>query len=78
MENGFEIEEIQPSNEFAFSTHSVPPDQVLNLCQTVYSKHPKAYVIKIYGEKWDIKIGLSENASTYLKKALTAFKKALV
>lgn len=75
LENGFEFSECKPSEIINFSTHFVPPNQILNLCQKVYNKTPKSYIMAIEGFDWDIKIGLSKKASTNLDKALTYFKK---
>ncbi|MDP3312814.1 hydrogenase maturation protease [Lutibacter sp.] len=73
IKNGFSIEQIFPAKEFAFSTHSIPPDQVLNLCKIVYNKTPKAYLIAIEGYEWDIKIGLSKRAFINLINAKNHF-----
>ena len=70
---GFLIEPIFPADKVAFSTHAVPPNQILNLCETIYNKKPKAYVIKIDGYEWDIEIGLSEKAKLNLKNAFNYF-----
>lgn len=74
LKDGFLFEVLKPSHKFEFTTHAVPPSQILNLCQTVYHKCPKAYLIKITGTNWDYKIELSNQASSNLKKALKAFK----
>jgi hydrogenase maturation protease len=71
---GFEIEQIYPAKQVAFSTHAVPPNQILNLCETIYNKKPKAFVIKIQGYKWDIEIGLTEQAKINLINAFSYFK----
>lgn len=71
--NGFCIERLYPSEKVAFSTHAVPPNQILNLCQNIYHKKPTAYVIKIDGYLWDFKIGLSQKASENLLNAYTQF-----
>ena len=73
LEKGFTIERIYPAEQVAFSTHAVPPNQVLNLCNTVYDKNPKAYVVKIQGYEWDIKIELSIQAKKNLEKAFKVF-----
>ncbi|MCF6181086.1 hydrogenase maturation protease [Lutibacter sp.] len=75
LKNGFSIEPLKASSKFEFTTHSVPPNQILNLCETVYHKTPKAFVIKIEGFKWNYKILLSKQAKLNLKKALLSFKK---
>lgn len=69
LKNGFSIEQIYPSEQVSFSTHSVPPNQILNLCETIYAKKPNAYLVKIQGYNWDIEIGLSKPAKTNLSAA---------
>ena len=70
---GFEIVPIVASEEVAFSTHFVPPDQVLNLSDSIYQKKPKAFAIKIQGYQWDIEMGLSKQANANLNSAFDAF-----
>jgi hydrogenase maturation protease len=72
--NGFAIEQIYPAEKVAFSTHAVPPNQILNLCETIYHKKPKAYVIKIDGYSWDFTISLTKKAQNNLISALSNFK----
>jgi len=73
LNNGFAIEPISASQKVLFSTHSVPPEQILNLCQTVYDKNPSAILIKIQGYHWDFEINLSEQAKTNLQNAFSYF-----
>lgn len=73
LENGFAFERIYPAKTFSFSTHSVPPNQILNLCETLYAKKPKAYLLKIQGYQWNVEIGLSKQAETNVKKAFSYF-----
>ncbi|MBE0422893.1 MAG: hydrogenase maturation protease [Lutibacter sp.] len=77
LENGFAFECIYPAEEVSFSTHSVPPNQILNLCENLYAKKPKAYLMKIQGYNWDIGFGLSKLAKTNLKNAITYFFESL-
>lgn len=72
--DGFKIERLYPAKQVAFSTHEVPPNQILNLCETIYLKKPKAYLVKIQGYIWDIEIGLSEKATDNLIKSFAHFK----
>lgn len=73
VKNGFSMEQIYPAEEVSFSTHLVPPNQILNLCETLYAKKPKAYLMKIQGYQWNIEIGLSKQAKTNLKQAVSYF-----
>ncbi len=76
--NGFKIERIYPSEAVTFSTHAVPPEQILNLCATIYHKKPKAYVIKIDGYEWGFKIELSNEAEKNLNNAIKSFTQVLL
>ena len=73
LNEGFSIERLYPSENVAFSTHAVPPNQILNLCENIYHKKPKAYLIKIQGFEWNFKIGLTKKASENLKSAFKNF-----
>ena len=74
LNEGFTIEQLYPSEKVSFSTHAVPPNQILNLCETIYNKNPKAFMIKIQGYVWDIEIGLSAKATENLTKTIANFK----
>ncbi len=71
LKQGFSISELTPSKKVNFSTHAVPPNQILYLCETVYNKKPKSYTLEIQGYHWNIEIKLSNEAQLNLKKALT-------
>jgi len=73
LKEGFFIERIYPSVQVSFSTHAVPPNQILNLCETIYNKKPKAYVVIIQGTNWDFEIGLSKQAKINLNNAVNKF-----
>jgi hydrogenase maturation protease len=73
----FSFEKLLPSKEVSFSTHTIPPNQVLNLCKTIYAKEPKAYIIKIKGYIWDIEIGLSDKAKLNLVNAFHSFNQKI-
>jgi hypothetical protein len=45
------------------------PESVLALCQDIYGKHPKAYVLAIRGYNWDFAEGLSSKAIKNLEEA---------
>ena len=73
LKNGFAMERVYPSKEVSFSTHEVPPNQILNLCETIYNKTPNAYIIKIEGYQWDFEIQLSTQAKINLNNAINKF-----
>jgi len=71
----FKIQECFPKETHHFSSHALPPETILYLANTIYSKKPKSYVIGISGESYQLKIGLTEKATLNLKKAILSFKK---
>lgn len=75
LKSGFSFERIYSAEEVSFSTHSVPPNQILNLCKTIYGKTPNTYLIKIQGYSWNIEVGFSKQAKTNLKQAFNYFTK---
>lgn len=73
LKGGFTFERLYPAEEVSFSTHSVPPNQILSLCKTIYAKNPKSFLLKIQGYNWDIGVGLSKLAKTNLQHAFSYF-----
>jgi hydrogenase maturation protease len=75
LENGFSIEKLKPAPKFEFTTHTVPPSQLLCLCKDIYKKEPNAFVLKIQGYQWEYQINLSDKANLNLQKALLKINK---
>ena len=75
IENGFEITEIFPAEEYFFSSHLQSPEAVLYLNKTLYQNQPKAYLIKIQGKDFELKDGLSDEARENLQNAFERFEK---
>ena len=75
---GFKMEQISTSEQVSFSTHAVPPNQILNLCEAIYQKKPKAFIIKIDGYEWDFKIELTKEAHINLQQAFDYFTSVFV
>jgi len=66
-----------PKETHHFSSHALPPETILYLASTIYDKTPKSYIIGISGESYQLKVGLTEKATSNLKKAIHSFKKIL-
>jgi len=66
----FDFNEIFPSREIAFTTHAMAPAAVLALCEELYGRRPKAYLLAIRGYEWEIKEELSERAAGTLASTL--------
>ena len=75
LKDGFFWEKALPKETHHFSSHALPLETILYLTQSVYGKQPESYVMGIFGENFDLNIGLSEQAEVYLAKALIFFRK---
>jgi hydrogenase maturation protease len=73
----FRLKKIKPSGSIAFSTHSMSPESVLALCEELYKKRPKAYMLAIKGYKWEVNEPLSAKAKVNLRRAGEFMKKKL-
>jgi hydrogenase maturation protease len=61
--------EIGPSADIAFTTHEMSPASVLALCHELYGRAPRAYLLSIRGEDWEIGEGLSARGRANLARA---------
>lgn len=71
---GFTIQKCFPKETHHFSSHALPPETILYLASSVYSKNPESFIVGISGESYELKIGLTKTAKSNLNKALTSFK----
>ncbi len=74
LPDGFQLTRCEPSKEFAFTTHVLPPGAVLSLCRELYGKSPRSDMLMIQGTSWDLRIGMSPEAEQYLENALQFFR----
>jgi hydrogenase maturation protease len=68
----FSISELQSAQEFAFTTHAMSFSTVLSLCEELYSRRPRTYLMAVPGYEWEIGEGLSARASQNLESAYAA------
>ncbi|MEP3048088.1 MAG: hydrogenase maturation protease [Roseibium sp.] len=70
----FTFREIQPGAPEVLGSHSLVPETVLALCETLYGAKPQAYVLGISGYDYgDVKEGLSPKAAGNLAQAEAFF-----
>ncbi|NJL25975.1 MAG: hydrogenase maturation protease [Calothrix sp. SM1_5_4] len=67
----FQVERLEPSAGVEFSTHAMRPESVLSLCEELYQRRPRAYMLALPGYEWDIQDQLSEPAARNMRRALT-------
>ena len=77
LPNGVDRRRCEPSADYQFSTHALPPRAVLSLCQDLYPRTPSAQLFMIEGRDWDLGTGLSAAAKSHLERALERFRTAL-
>lgn len=67
----FSLTPISPALEISFTTHAMHPASVVALCNQLYSKFPKCYLLEMRGFEWEMKEGLSKAAESILEQTLT-------
>jgi hydrogenase maturation protease len=72
------LTEVTGESEVSFTTHAASPGYILKLCQDLFNKNPKVYLLHIKGYRWEFKEGLSEQAENNLQKALSFIKEYLI
>ena len=73
LSGGVDFARCIPAPAAAFSTHYMPPEQVLHLCSTLFQAKPNAFLLEIQGEQWGIGTGISQRAAGNLEKAVKIF-----
>ncbi len=77
LPDGFQWAPCEPSRDFEFTTHVLPPAAVLYYCQDLYGKTPRADLLLIQGEQWELGNGMSPEAEDRLGDALKFFRESL-
>jgi hydrogenase maturation protease len=70
----FVLTEITPSPKVEFSMHSVSASFVVKLCNDIYEKTPKSFLLHLKGYEWDFKTGITQRALENLNKAFEFMK----
>jgi hydrogenase maturation protease len=74
LPGGFRWTPCEPTANFEFTTHVLPPRGVLHYCESLYGARPRADLLMIQGAAWGLEIGLSPVAETHLERALRFFR----
>jgi hydrogenase maturation protease len=69
LPGGFELRRCEPAAGFAFTTHALPPEAVLFVCEQLYGRRPEARSLLIAGKHWSLGTDLSGAAETNLRRA---------
>lgn len=74
----FSFNPIKPARKIAFTTHAMNPESVIALCDELYKKKPKAYMLSINGFKWDVAEKMTSEAERNLGPAIEFIKQKLL
>lgn len=74
----FEMSELKPSASVDFTMHSVSPAFILHICNNIFHKSPKAYLLHIKGYSWDFMAEPTSEALQNLKLAADYLKDFIV
>ena len=72
--NDYSLTKVKPSDKLEFTSHSVSPSYLLNLCNVIYSKTPAVYLLHIKGYKWKFLEEMTEDAKSNMNKAYDFLK----
>ena len=74
----FEFKQIFAVRDNSFTTHSMSPEAVLDVYQTMYQEHsPACYVLSIRGDSFELGDSISPSAEYNLEQALEFIKQEL-
>jgi len=73
LPGGFQWKPCTASGDFEFTSHVLPPQAVLFLCQDLFGRTPRADLLLIQGTRWDLQTGLSPDAQARLDAAVKLF-----
>lgn len=75
LSSPFTFEEVYPGTKHGLSSHSVSPESLLQLSDTVLGNRPRAYILAIRGYEFDhFEESLSPEAQQNLDDALAFFE----
>jgi hydrogenase maturation protease len=70
LKSGFSWSRVHPQAGTGFSTHLLLPAATLYLCEHLYGRAPRTWLLAIQGYEWDLKEELSPRARENLDQAL--------
>ncbi len=69
--NGFKISRVEAEiTSLSFTMHEVSVSYILKLCNELFNKNPKTYLLHIKGHEWQLEEGLTPKANETLLDAV--------
>lgn len=70
----FRLDVLDPEKEIVkYTLHAASPGYILELCQDMYGKHPRTYLLRMKGYAWELAEGLTPEAQRNLEAAFEHF-----
>ena len=73
LPGGFSCERLRGQGRFTYTTHSLHPEAVLQLCHQLFGKRPETCLLGISGEDFELGHGMSVAAAGHLEQAFLYF-----
>lgn len=71
------LETVHPRMDDSFTSHAVSIPTIMATCERCFNTVPQVHLLTIKGYKWELKFGLTENASKNLQKAKNFLSQAI-
>jgi hydrogenase maturation protease len=68
----FSVRPVVLSEEIAFTTHAMGFSSVLSICEELYGRRPRAFLVAVSGYEWGISEELSPRARVNMDEAFTS------
>jgi hydrogenase maturation protease len=72
-QGGFQCVKLKPEKLYSYTSHELHPATVLNLCDDLYEHTPKARLLGISGDHWELGHGMSRTVHERMERALSYF-----
>ena len=70
---GYQSEILEPENQFLYTSHSLHPSAILQLCHDIFRCYPEAHLLGISGDDWELGHEMTPIAHERLKEAFAHF-----
>ena len=74
----FKLVELESSPEADFTMHAVSPGFILHVCEQIFHRRPKAFLLHIKGYEWEFMAQPTTDALKNLEKALAYMKDYII
>jgi hydrogenase maturation protease len=68
------LTEVSESSDISFTSHEASPGYIYYLCNDLFGKSPKTYLLHIKGYDWSFQEGLTDKAESNLMSSLNFMK----